>query len=279
MDFLNPSIKDFLLSFVRDDKDLVFLLIKSCLYFDQFIYTIRYLAVNFIEDDDMIELINSKILADFNTFSNPQKIHSNQKETPIVISSLRKIHNLKFYIINSKDKALNQFFIDEFKKVDLQYLSFLEEKKYIEFYIDYEKDLGLDLVNIIELVVNNISWFDSVKNLSLLRSVNESTFDDYMKDNNELIYDKIKDSILREIEFHDNENGLEYFNNYLTTDIDLSIYSISVAEFDSYFDEKYIRIEDKKDSDGEKEKVEVNIENLNETEDYDEDELFKIEMF
>jgi hypothetical protein len=279
VDFLNPSIKDFLLSFVRDDKDLVLLLIKSCLYLDQFIYTIRYLAVNFIEDNDIINLINSKILADFHTFSNPQKIHPNQKETSIVLSSLLKIHNLKFYIKNSKDKTLNQFIIDEFKSVSLEHLNFNQEKKYIEFYIDYEKELGLELVDIIELIVNNISWYDSVKNLSLLRGVNETTFDDYMKDNNELIYEKIKDSILREIEFHDNENGLEYFKNSLTTDIDLSIYSMSIAEFNSCFDEKSIKIEDEKDGEDEKEKVEVNIENLNETDDYDEDELFKIEMF
>jgi len=279
VDFLNPSIKDFLLSFVRDDKDLVLLLIKSCLYFDQFIYTIRYLAVNFIEDNDIIELINSKIMADFNTFSNPQKIHPNQRETSIVISSLRKIHNLKFYIKKSKDKTLNQFIIDEFKRISLQHLTFNQEKNYIEFYIDFEKELGLDLGNIIKLVVDNISWYDNVKNLSLLRNVNETTFDNYMNDNNELIFEKIKDSVLREIEFHDNENGLKYFKNSLTTDIDLSLYSISIAEFDSYFDEKYIKIEEKKDSDDGKEKVEVNIESLNETEDYDEDELFKIEMF
>ncbi|WP_299162056.1 restriction endonuclease [uncultured Tenacibaculum sp.] len=279
VDFLNPSIKDFLLSFVRDDKDLVLLLIKSCLYFDQFIYTIRYLAVNFIEDNDVINLINSKILADFNTFSNPQKIHPNQRETSIVVSSLLKIHNLKFYFKKSKDKTLNQFIIDEFKSVSLQHLNFNQEKKYIEFYIDYEKELELELVDIIELVVNNISWYDNVKNLTLLRSVNETTFDNYMKDNEELINEKIKDSVLREIEFHDNENGLEYFKNSLTTDIDLSLYSISIAEFDSYFDEKYIKIEDRKDSDDEKEKVEVDIEKINETEDYDEDELFKIEMF
>ena len=279
VDFLNPSIKDFLLSFVRDDKELVLLLIKSCLYFDQFIYTIRYLAVNFIEDDDIIEVINSKIMFDFYTFSNPQKIHSNQKETSVTISSLRKIHNLKFYVKTSQDKKLKQFVIDEFKRTDLQHLSFIEEKKYIEFYIDYEKELGLVLVDIIKSVINNISWYDSVKNLSLLRSVNEDIFDNYMKDNNELIHEKIKDSVLREIEFHDNENGLEYFQNSLATEIDLSLYSISVAEFDSYFDEKYMKIEEKKNNDDEKEKVEVNIENINETEDYDEDELFKIEMF
>lgn len=279
VDFLNPSIKDFLLSFVRDDKDLVLLLIKSCLYFDQFIYTIRYLAVNFIEDNDVINLINSKILADFNTFSNHQKIHQNQRETSIVVSSLLKIHNLKFYLEKTKDKTLNQFIIDEFKRVSLLHLNFNQEKKYIEFYIDYEKELGLELVDIIELVVKNISWYDNVKNLTFLRSVNEATFDNYMKDNDELINEKIKDSVLREIEFHDNKNGLEYFKNSLTTDIDFSLYSISIAEFDSYFDEKYIKIENKDDSDDEKEKVEVDIEKINETDDYNEDELFKIEMF
>lgn len=279
VDFLNPSIKDFLLSIVRNNKDLVLLLVKSCFYFDQFIYTIRYLAQNFIEDSDIIELINSKILADFNTFYNPQKIHPNQKETSIVISPLRKIHELKFYLKNSKDKDLNQFIINEFKKIDLHHLTFIQEKNYIEFYIDYEKELDFDLNNIIKLVIDNMSWYDSVKNLSLLRSVNETIFDNYIKENNELINEKIKDTILREIEFHDNKNGLEYFKNSLTIENNLSLYSISITEFDSYFDEKHEEIKEKKDNGDVKEKVEINIENLNETEDYDEDELFKIEMF
>lgn len=279
VDFLNPSIKDFLLSIVKDDKDIVLLLIKSCFYFDQFIYTIRYLAVNFIEDNEIIELINSKIMADFSTFSNPQKIHPDQKEISINISSLLKIHNLKFYINKSTDKTLNKFIFNEFKIIDLQHLTFNQEKNYIEFYIDYEKELGLDLINIIKLVVANISWYDSIKNLSLLRSINEITFDNYMNDNNELIHEKIKDSVLREIEFHDNENGLEYFRNSLSADLELSIYNISISEFDSYFEEKYALLVEKRERKKDEEKVEINIENLNETEDYDEDELFKIDMF
>lgn len=279
IDFLNPSIKDFLLSFVRDDKDLVFLLIKSCLYFDQFIYTIRYLSVNFMDDEDIKNLIGSKILSDFKTFSNPQKIYSNQKETATNISAIQKIHSLKFYLNTSENKILNQFIINEFKKIELKNLSFSLEKNYIEFYIDYEKELGIDFIDVIQLVVDNISWYDSVKNLSLLRDVDKDIFDNYIKDNRELLDEKIKDSVLREIEFLEDESSLDYFKSSLTTDNDLSIYSISIAEFNSYFDEKYNKIEEKKENDDEKEKVEVNIENLNETEDYDEDELFKIEMF
>ena len=153
------------------------------------------------------------------------------------------------------------------------------EKNYIEFYIDYEKELGIDYIDVIQQVVDNISWYDSVKNLSLLRDVDKVIFDNYIKDNRELLDEKIKDSVLREIEFLEDESSLDYFKSSLTTDNDLSIYSISIAEFNSYFDEKYNKIEEKKESDDEKENVEVNIENLNETEDYDEDELFKIEMF
>lgn len=279
VDFLNPSIKDFLLTIVRKEKDIVFLLIKSCLYFDQFIYTIRYLSSNFMDDEDIKNLIDSKILSDFKTFSNPQKIYSNQKETATNISAIQKIHSLKFYLNTSKNKILHQFVINEFKKIELKNLSFSLEKNYIEFYIDYEKELGIDYIDVIQQVVDNISWYDNVKNLSLLMDVDKVIFDNYIKDNRELLDEKIKDSVLREIEFLEDESSLDYFKSSLTTDNDLSIYSISIAEFNSYFDEKYNKIEEKKESDDEKENAEVNIENLNETEDYDENELFKIEMF
>lgn len=278
VDFLNPSIKDFLLSIVRKEKDILFLLIKSCLYFDQFIYTIRYLSSNFMENEDIKSLIDSKILSDFKTFSNPQKIYSNQKETANNISTIQKIHSLKFYLNTSENKALHQFVINEFKEIELKELSFSLEKNYIEFYIDYKKEIGIEYIDVIQQVVDNISWYDNVKNLSLLREVDKTIFDNYIKDNRELL-EKIKDSVLREIDFIEDEISLDYFKNSLTMDKDLSIYNISIAEFNSYFDEKYNIIEEKKENDDEKENVEVKVENLNETEDYDEDELFKIEMF
>lgn len=279
VDFLNPSIKDFLLEIVKNDKEIVELLLNSCLYYDQFIYTIRYLSDNFHKDSDVIELIDTKVLSNFNNFSNPLKINHRQKERKTGVSPIYKIHNLKFYLKKSQNSSLQSLAIEEFKKIDLKELFFSDEKKYIEFYIDYYDKLDIDYLLVIQQVIDNISWYDSVKNLTLLREIDKDIFDNYLTENKAIIDEKIKDSIIKEIEFHQDERTLEYFKDSLNSETDLSIYSISLSEFESFFEEKQREIEEKKENDDEEKSVKVKVSDLEQIDNYNEDELFHIDMF
>lgn len=282
IDFLNPSIKDFLLSVVKDDIEIVKLLLEAPIFYNQFIYTIRYLADDFIKYQEVKEIIDQQIFNNITSFTNPTRIYSSQKESTTDLNMTQKIDGLKFYLKESANAALSEYILEMFNTIELKKLNFIDERKYIEFYSESKSKLKLNFDTILNQVVNNISWFDSVKNLSILRGVDKESFDKFNLENSDLLNDKIKDSIKRELEFVSTTDGLENLKSTLTSEYDLSIYSISLADFESDFEDRFQKIvEAEKIADNEKEKLDIEIEDLAEKEDeiYDEDEIFKLEMF
>lgn len=281
IDFLNPSIKDFLLSVVKDDIEIIKLLLEGTIYYNQFTYTIRYLANDFIENQEIREIIDQQILNNIKSITNPTIIHLSQKESIAGINMTEKIDGLKFYYKSNTNTTLRDYIIESFNTIELERLNFIDERKYLEFYVEFKTNLKLNFIDILKKVINNISWFNSIKNLSILRKADEESFDKFKLENEALLNSKIKDSIKKELEFISTAQGLEYFKTNLSSESDLSLYSISLADFDSDFDDRYLKIEAEKQVDDEKEKLDIEIENLAEKEDeiYNEDEIFRLEMF
>lgn len=281
IDFLNPSIKDFMLSLIKDDIQVIKLLINSSLFHNQFSYTVRYLAENFLKNLEIIEIIDKSILTNFENFYNPSKIYPNEKENIISINAIQKIDGLKFYLQYTNNKDIISLFIDKFKSINLSSLFFNDEKKYIEFYLDYEDLIDIEFEFILNQVIENISWYDGVINLFILRDFNKSLFENFISNNLERYNNKIKDSIIKEIEFIGSKNGLDYFKSRLTRDFHLSKYTITMQEFEKFFKEKENKIIELEKSNEESKNLNVEIENIvekNDT-DFDEDTIFKIEMF
>lgn len=279
IDFLNPSIKDFMLSVIVEDIDIIKLLISSCIYYDQFIYTIRYLAKDFLDNQEVILLIDKKIIETFTLLFNPPKIHLSEKENSTEINLIKKIDGLKFYLDYTSDERIISLFIESFKSINLKGLFYIDEKIYIQFYINHiDKLLEIEFETVIDKVIENISWYDSVKNLYILRDYDNQRFMDYINNNLDRCSEKIKDCIVREIEFTDSESGLEYLKSDLETDFNLAKFSISLKEFDNFFEDKVNKISKKL-----KEEVTTNIEIQTESsiddEEFDEDSIFKMEMF
>jgi hypothetical protein len=281
IDFLNPSIKDFMLSLIKDDIDVIKLLINSSIYYNQFVYTTRYLAEKFLETSEVIEIIDKMILENFDKFYNPSKIYSSEKENAMSINIIKKIDGLKFYLPYTNNNDVISFFIDKFKSINLRSLFYDDEKKYIEFYLDHLDLIKIDFEVILDQVVENISWYDGVKNLFLLRDFNKSEFESFISNNLDRYNNKIKDSIIKEIEFIDSKNGLDYFKLRLSEDFHLSKYSISLQEFESFFEEKENKIKELEDSNEDSKNLNVEVENTVEKndEEFDEDSIFKMEMF
>ena len=277
LDFLNPSIKDFMLVPIQTDKTIVLYLIENCIFLNQLIYTIRYLAKNFHKDEDVLTKIDSKILSLFDNLTPQNKLYLTleHKTTP---NNITKIDGLKFYLSITKSETLKQFFFKKFKEVDLQYISYYDERQYIEFYIEFKTELELKYEDILTQLISNISYFESVENLIFFKSVDEKSFKEVLNDNFELFNDKVSDSIQREIELIDSENNLHYFKDVRLADLNLSNYSISLEYFENQFIEKETKIREKEilnkieASPIEVEEIESNLE-------FNEDELFRIEMF
>lgn len=281
IDFLNPSIKDFMLSLIKDDIQVVKLLINSSLFYNQFAYTTRYLTENFLENIEITENIDKAILSNFDNFYNPSKIHSTEKENNISINVIQKIDGLKFYLQYTKNQGVISLFIDKFKTINLRSLFYNDEKKYIEFYLDHKDLINIDFEAILDQVIENISWYDGVKNLFILRDYDKQLFEKFVSTNLDRYNNKIKDSIIKEIEFIDSKDGLDYFKSRLTSDFHLSKYSITLQEFETYFEEKENKILELEKSEEESKNLSVDIEKITEKNDqeFNEDTIFKIEMF
>ena len=281
IDFLNPSIKDFMLSLIKDDIEVVKLLINSSLFYNQFAYTTRYLAENFLENLEITENIDKAILTNFDNFYNPSKIYSTEKENIISINVIQKIDGLKFYLKYTKNQDVISLFIEKFKTINLRTLFYNDEKKYIEFYLDHIDRIDIEFLTILDQVIENFSWYDGVKNLFILRDYDELLFETFVSNNLHRYNNKIKDSIIKEIEFIDSKDGLDYFKSRLFTDFNLSKYTITMKEFETYFVEKEIKIIELEKNKEDSKNLNVDIEKIFEKtdEEFDEDSIFKMEMF
>ncbi len=283
LDFQNPSIKDFLINIIKQDKEIIKLLLSTSMFYNQFIYTLRYLTGIYLNDIEIQELADSIIFQRFDSFENSSIIFSKEKEEfHFKLSKIKKIDSLKFFLNKAEDRKILPFILNHFLSIDLKNMFYDDEGKYISFYREYYNKLNITLSPIISQVVENIRYYGNVKNLSLLSKIDQQVFNEYVQNNIEYIQEKITTVIKSEIDRKDTENSLSYFKTTLDSDEeDLSIFSISYSDFEEDFEEKRNKILEDKGVEIDEEPVEIEPESLINYEDeaFDEDELFKIEMF
>ncbi len=280
VDFLNPSIKDFLLSIVRSDIEIIKFLLDSCFYFNQFVYTVRYLAKDFLENDEIILKIDNLIIEKFYSFSNPTDINQSNKERDSLVHILEIVSGLKFYLKKSKNEEVFSLFKTAFQEIEVKGLFYSNEKRYIQFYKEYQKKLDIEFDSLINKVASNISWYESVENFMELKSINENPFKEFVNEHKEELNLKIQESIQKEIEFRDDADDLIEFKKNLNYKFDLSMFSISITEFDSYFENRLGEIEEEEKNKNEEE-LDIEIAGVEESDNdsFDENEIFKIELF
>ncbi|MBN2893092.1 MAG: restriction endonuclease [Bacteroidales bacterium] len=282
VDFQNPSIKDFLLSIIKDDKEIVKIILSSSFYFNQLLYSINYLSSNFKNDSEIKKIISSIIIERFNDFERFSTIiiglefRENLKEIDI-------LYELKDYLAFSKNKSLEKYLFEKFETLELKKLYRHEEKKYISFYSNFKDKLSISIYSIIENVFNNITWFENVRNFTSLKSISELAFSDFVKSNQAAIDDKLSSAIKKDIEFSDTKSSLEELKFELEDEIEnlKNITSFHWEDVSEEIDDKISDIEEMKKEEVKKELSKDNIDKnvLKNDSDFDEDEYFKIELF
>ena len=257
------------------------LLLPSCKYFNQFIYNIRYLAENFLTDSDIQLLIDTIILERFDSFINPTKIYFSLNEYKDQISTIDKINDISFYLKITNNQAIEDLIIERFKSINLKNMFYTDERKYLQFYKEYEKKLSIIFINLIHQVFENMSWFGSMDNLQLLEEINKNEIEEYIQNNREFTQSKISNTIKREIEFLDTDDSLDYFKDRIDSNENtLKRFTISISDFDSDFKIKRTEIA-QKETEKENKVPEIKpIEIIeSEIENFDVDQIFKLEMF
>lgn len=284
IDFQNPSIKDFLIKLIKPDKHLLEMLVSSAFYYNQFIYTINYLCENFKNDKSLNSLISSVIIEHFDLFTNTTRIifGLQLKEK---LKEIDKIDSLNEFLATSKNKSLEKFLLQKYETIDAKKLFPHEEKKYIKFYSKYKEHLSIPIEVFFTNMLDNISWFGNIKNFTSLDSISP-LFKDFIKENQEMVNEKIENAINKEIEFSSSKSALENFKEKLDDELD-SINSISKIDYDALVeciqkktDEFEISMSDKADgSDSKIEMDEISAQKDINDDIFDENEYFRIELF
>jgi hypothetical protein len=283
LNFQNPSVKDFLLEIVRNDKELILLLLSSISFFNQLVYIINYLIDNYRQDSEIRESIKNIIVEKFESFISSSYIFSNNLEVNRKTAIIEKLTSLIPYLKITSDVELINFVIDKFYLIEIKSLSHYQEKQYIGFIKEFPDIIEYEYKELINNVFSNISWLENISNFLSLRELDGVYFDEFIKSKKDEVKERIEITFEKEREYSDTPELL----NDLASDISElreSIEDVSAIDF-TYYDrainKKINEINTiKEEEEEEKEEIEIDDYERDFTgENYNVDELFKEELF
>lgn len=282
IDFQNPSIKDFMLEIVKDDKDLIRMLLESTVYFNQLTYVLNFLEELTENNNSINDLIYSIIYNQFDNIQPSSWILSGD-EFLFNKKPISKLNELKPFLKKSKDTKTIDFLLEKFRIIDVASLYAHEEKQYISFLKDFKKRLNINIKSVIQKVFSNIFWFENVRNFIALEEIDSNEFNKFATEEKEQINTKITSAIKKDIEYASNVNTLDNLSNKLKTDKETlsKRFSVDISYFDEEIKGRISTIDIEKESkNGKDDEIEIDI-NMTEfeEEDFNEDEYFRIELF
>jgi len=278
--FQNPSIKDFMLGLVKDNKDLLLMILDSLLYFNQLSYTLNYLVDKIATDTEIISIVNSIIQSKLDSIPTNTWLLSGE-EHKFSDSLMSKIDELKTFVNKAKDKECLKNIVELYRQIDVSKLYLYDEKKYIKFTTEFKKTIKPDTATIFAKIVSNISWFDNVSNFLALRNVDSKKYDELLETNKESIKVKVESAIKKDIELAKNINAVDNFSEKLLSAEDnlYSRFSVDISYFENDIKEKRVQLESEIKEEG-IENLEIkDVEQESIEDEFNEDEYFKIEMF
>lgn len=292
VEFQNPSIQDFLLRVVRTDHELLLNLLKSCKYLDQLTYSVNYLITKENIDDSFINSALNEILTRYDNFENMKSLIGDVEweEKP---TDIYKLHALKPFAFRARNKKLDAFLIDKYQRIEIDQLDGVsEEGKYISFSIDFNKNLSIDFDSMIEKVFQKIRFLGNVRNFLSLNKLSRDKFDKFLKLKGSKVLQKLTDTIAQEVEIKSKKQQvqnvemsfnqmLEKFEEELTGREEFA--QELRAKVSPIFKARIINLESEDDHERNQDFLhDILFEEehkMAEQEDFNEDDLFKIEMF
>jgi len=278
--FQNPSIKDFMLGLVKDNHDLIIMILDSILYFNQLAYTLNYLIDSLITDEEIIDKTTYIIQSSLDTLPTNTWLWS-EGEHQFSTSLMSKIKEIKTFVKGTKNKKCLKSLIEKYKQIDVSKLYHSDEKQYIKFTKEFKKFIKPNTESLFNKVANNISWFENVNNFLSLRSIDSKKYDELLETNKGEIKGKVESAIKKDIEFASTLNAVDNFSEklYSAEENLISKFSLDLSYFEKELKEKRheLLLESKEVHEDD---IEIKDVELDDQEDeFDEDEYFKIELF
>jgi hypothetical protein len=277
LDFQNPSIKDFLINLVINDKDTLKILIKSSIFYAQFSYVLNFLTKRYRKDVEIKSIIAESFSNYFDDFLPKTNIYSGNSYKGD-LKSIDKLKKIEYFVNECDDDEIDQLCINELIKIDFRNLHYAYQTWYIEYYFKFREKIGIESASLILVIYNKMNWYEDAKNFLLFFRLDPKLFFEFIESRKIEIRDKISKIIFKEIEFSDKSDDLILFQDKLT-EVDTTLNNLFGLEVTKYFENI-----SKKVSALEQEESNRNIE-IEQTiisgsdEIFNEDEYFKIELF
>lgn len=277
IDFLNPSIKDFMLEIVKNDDKVLKFLLKNIKFIEQFQYVTRYLILDLSKNEKFKKIVSKIILNNFEILISNKIILSNNYEYSITTTTLRKLEKLIFLEGKLNDSKVTEFFVSSLKSIDFERLESSQRDIYLDIFEYLSEPFEINKTKILEILYNDQRSIQDFKNLV--------RFSNSISPNGKYIIEKLseklKETIYNEIENSENTYDLDNIKDDLKESELLKKFSITFFEFEDIYEKKSLILEEKEKSkrDGD-EDLKIENENYeNYDEDFDEDSLFQIGNF
>ncbi|WP_180235945.1 restriction endonuclease [Bacillus cereus] len=203
--FQNPSVKDFLLNYIKDDKELIKSIIKSIVYFNQ-LFTVFSMGVNevFIKtginpikiSEDLIDIIEDIILFDFDKLeyhSGFQGNNSHSYKTYLKISYLHMHYNYE-------NEKINKLIANKIKEINISELDSWDEKEtLVNIIARIPENLTCDKNQLFKSFTENLNYINDVKALIDLRNIYPDDFKIFQENNRNYLMKMVKFAISEEI--------------------------------------------------------------------------------
>jgi hypothetical protein len=261
--YQNPSIQDFLVNYLRDKKDLIFSLIESAIYQEQFftVFTTETSDENTLKKKILLgteaqELTFFKISEKFTILKNCRaikyKYSKNENFTwEVITDNQYQFLNRTLTELSEHNFEVSSFVKEQFKElIYLKDLSYSEQSAYISLLSNLNiKDIDFNEELLIDSFLNEIRWLDNLELFSKLEQHFPTTYKDTVNDSSfsEKIEKLVKEEIER-IEDSDMENlksKIESIESEFNLDLNEYVTELGkkISDFNDYIDsqvESYI---------------------------------------
>lgn len=261
--YQNPSIQDFLVNYLRDKKDLIFSLIESAIYQEQFftVFTTETSEENNLKKKILLvteaqELTFLKISEKFKVLKNCRAIkykYSKNENFTWGVNIDNQYQFLKRTLteLSGHNSEVSSFVKEQFKDlIYLKDLSYSEQNAYISLLSVLNiKDIDFNEEQLVDSFLNEIRCLDNLELFSKLElhfpttykvKVNDSSFSEkiekLVKEEIERVEDSDMENLQSQIESIESEFNLD-LNEYVT------VLGKKISDFNDYIDsqvESYI---------------------------------------
>jgi len=282
LNFQNPSVKDFLINNLKENKEILLQLVDSITYINQLNYLINFTRKEFV-DNDVIDSLSLKIYEIFN-IKESIWIFSDRSTYEWSKSKIEKLKICSAILSISKKSETNQFLVSEIENIGIDEILDRDISIYIELLEMFKTKLKKKKKNIITDLFQKIEGIGTLTGVLNIFKVYPNQSKKYINENNQEIIKKIETII--------DESLIKAEDSYEATEIKNCIENMEDILFDNeielvndidYYkstaEKRFVEIFDEEMSRGKKQELDK-IELLeDEIEKFDVDQLFDIKNF